>query len=234
MFIKAIIQAVATYGGKLFGISATQFKPIQQVVDAATQTLAKCGKSAAMVRLRQELSLTDLNIKTAVARTRAFGKWASLRTWISDLIKCPYKHRCDTWVSGCTGWTKKYNGNINKIKNTIETLNNRQKKNDKSQISKWITGTEAGTSCNWMGLELAVKLEKKSYIISTPNAKSTSTPVIVDEIENIFLPYSAIVDFNAFKNKKTSLFHTLGTKLFFKRGIKEFKIFEFMDIKDKR
>ncbi|PVU85991.1 hypothetical protein BB561_006844 [Smittium simulii] len=43
-------------------------------------------------QLRQELSLTDLNIKTAVARTRAFGKWASLRTWISDLIKCPYKH----------------------------------------------------------------------------------------------------------------------------------------------
>ncbi|PVU97935.1 hypothetical protein BB561_000195 [Smittium simulii] len=67
-------------------MSATRCKPIQQVVDASTQTLAKCGKSAAMVRLRQELSLTDLNIKTAVARTRAFGKWANLRTWISDLI----------------------------------------------------------------------------------------------------------------------------------------------------
>ncbi|PVU88442.1 hypothetical protein BB561_005859, partial [Smittium simulii] len=97
MVIKAIIQAVATYGGELFGMSATRCKPIQQVVDAATRTLAKCGKSAAMVRLRQELSLTGLNIKTAVARTRAFGKWTSLRTWISDLIKCPYKHRCDTW-----------------------------------------------------------------------------------------------------------------------------------------
>ncbi|PVU93101.1 hypothetical protein BB561_003469 [Smittium simulii] len=124
---------------------------------------AKCGKSAAMVRLRQELSLTDLNIKTAVARTRAFGKWASLRTWISDLIKCPYKHRCDTWVSGCARWIKKYNGNISKIKNTIETLNNRQKKNDKSQISKWIADTEAGTSCNWMGLEL-VYPELKTHI----------------------------------------------------------------------
>ncbi|PVU97120.1 hypothetical protein BB561_000760 [Smittium simulii] len=43
-----------------------------------------------------ELSLTGLNIKTAVARTRAFGKWASLRTWISDLIKTPYKHRLYT------------------------------------------------------------------------------------------------------------------------------------------
>ncbi|PVU88780.1 hypothetical protein BB561_005699 [Smittium simulii] len=107
MVIKAIIQAVATY--------------------------AKCGKSAAMVRLRQELSLTDLNIKTAVARTRAFGKWAGLKTWISVLIKCPYKHKCDTWVSVCTRWIKKYNGNINKIKKSIETLNNRQKKNNKSK-----------------------------------------------------------------------------------------------------
>ncbi|PVU92339.1 hypothetical protein BB561_003888 [Smittium simulii] len=43
----------------------------------------------------------------------------------------------------CTKWIKKYNGNIKKIKNTIETLNNRQKKNDKSQISKWIADTEA-------------------------------------------------------------------------------------------
>ncbi|PVU97611.1 hypothetical protein BB561_000458 [Smittium simulii] len=94
-----------------------------------------------MVRLRQELSLTGLNIKTA----------------------CPYKNRCDIWVSGCTRWAKKYNGNINKIKNTIKTLNNRIQKNDKSQISKWIAATEAGTSCNWVGLEL-VYPELKTHI----------------------------------------------------------------------
>ncbi|PVU86857.1 hypothetical protein BB561_006521, partial [Smittium simulii] len=78
-----ISTKLSYYGGELFGMSATRCKPIHQVVDAATRTLAKCGKLAAMVRLRQELSMTDLNIKTAVARTRAFGKWASLRTWIS-------------------------------------------------------------------------------------------------------------------------------------------------------
>ncbi|PVU88525.1 hypothetical protein BB561_005802, partial [Smittium simulii] len=36
-------------------------------------------------------------------------------------------------------------------------------KNDKSQISKWIADTEAGTSCNWMGLEL-VYPELKTHI----------------------------------------------------------------------
>ncbi|PVU91073.1 hypothetical protein BB561_004570, partial [Smittium simulii] len=74
--------------------------------DATTRTLAKCGKSAAMVRLRQELSLTDLNIKAAVTKTRTFMKWADLRTWISDLIKCPYKNICDTWhmLLECSRW----------------------------------------------------------------------------------------------------------------------------------
>ncbi|PVU86355.1 hypothetical protein BB561_006728 [Smittium simulii] len=106
MVIKAIIQVVATYGGRFFGISATRCKPLQQVVDATTRTLAKCGKSAAMVRLRQELSLTDLNIKAAVTKTRTFMKWADLRTWISDLIKCPYKNICDTWhmLLECSRW----------------------------------------------------------------------------------------------------------------------------------
>ncbi|PVU97824.1 hypothetical protein BB561_000233 [Smittium simulii] len=80
MVIKASIQAVATYGGKLFGMSGTRCRPIQQVVDVATQTFAKCGKSAAMVRPRQELSLTDLNIKTALARTRALGKLSQVAT----------------------------------------------------------------------------------------------------------------------------------------------------------
>ncbi|PVU93840.1 hypothetical protein BB561_002997 [Smittium simulii] len=78
--IKVVIQVVITYGGKLFGMLATQYKPIQQVVDAATRRLAKCEKSAAMVKFRQELSLTGLNIKTTVVRNSAFEKWLSLRT----------------------------------------------------------------------------------------------------------------------------------------------------------
>ncbi|PVU92977.1 hypothetical protein BB561_003526 [Smittium simulii] len=144
-------------------LSSSLFTRIQINTWNITQTLAKCGKSAAIFRLRQELSLTDLNIKTAVARTRAFGKWANLRAWISDLIKCPYKNQCNTWVSGCARWIKKYNGNIKKINNTIETLNNRVRKNDKLQISKCIAATEAGISCNWMGLEL-VYPELKTHI----------------------------------------------------------------------
>ncbi|PVU95592.1 hypothetical protein BB561_001712 [Smittium simulii] len=61
----------------------TKFKMIviKSIIQATVPTYsAKCGKSAAMVRLRQELSLTDLNRKTALARTRAFSKWINSHT----------------------------------------------------------------------------------------------------------------------------------------------------------
>ncbi|PVU85226.1 hypothetical protein BB561_006973, partial [Smittium simulii] len=52
---------------------------------------------------------------------------------------------------------------ITKNTNKFEKFEHGQKKNDKSQISKWIADTEAGTSCNWMGLEL-VYPELKTHI----------------------------------------------------------------------
>ncbi|PVU85213.1 hypothetical protein BB561_006976 [Smittium simulii] len=73
--IKAIIQALATYGGKFFGMSETRCKPLQQVVDAATQTLANVAKSAAMVRLKQELmSGTETERGKQGKTTRRYAK----------------------------------------------------------------------------------------------------------------------------------------------------------------
>ncbi|PVU88617.1 hypothetical protein BB561_005755 [Smittium simulii] len=49
-----------------------------------------------------------------------------------------------------------------------------------------------------------IRLEEGAQTISIPSAKNFSTPVIVDEINKIFSPYGANIDFSAFKNKKTS------------------------------
>ncbi|PVU94725.1 hypothetical protein BB561_002316 [Smittium simulii] len=80
----------ATYGGKLFGILATRCKPIQQVVDVATRTLKNVENQQQWPD--SPLTLPDMNRKTAIKRTRAFSKCINSRTWISDLIKSPYKH----------------------------------------------------------------------------------------------------------------------------------------------
>ncbi|PVU92460.1 hypothetical protein BB561_003827, partial [Smittium simulii] len=54
---------------------ATKFKVmVIEAIIKAVATYTKCGKSAAMTRIRQELSLTGLNIKTSVARTLEFKK----------------------------------------------------------------------------------------------------------------------------------------------------------------
>ncbi|PVU90084.1 hypothetical protein BB561_005023, partial [Smittium simulii] len=79
-----------------------------------------------------------------------------------------------------------------------------------------------------------IKLEEGAQIISISSAKNLSTPVVVDEINKIFSPYGTIIDFSAFKNKNTSLFHTYGIKFLFKKNTEEFKIPEFIDIDDEK
>ncbi|PVU96893.1 hypothetical protein BB561_000890 [Smittium simulii] len=132
MVIKAIIQAVTTYGDEFFGIPTKICKRFQKVVDSATRVLEKCRKYTEMYRLRQELVWLTL-IKYPFSKSSCFWIMGQLKTWISNLIKCP------TNIDVIYGYLDAQNG---------------QKKNNKSQKSKWIAATEAGTSCNWMGLEL--------------------------------------------------------------------------------
>ncbi|PVU86185.1 hypothetical protein BB561_006789, partial [Smittium simulii] len=79
-----------------------------------------------------------------------------------------------------------------------------------------------------------IKLEEGAQIISISSAKNLSTPVVVDEINKIFSLYGTIIDFSAFKNKITSLFHTYGIKFLFNKNTEEFKIPEFIDIENKK
>ncbi|PVU97960.1 hypothetical protein BB561_000184 [Smittium simulii] len=59
----------------------------------------KIQNNSGKYKNKLDIKESSNNSKDNNTRTRAFRKWAGLRTWISDLIKCPYKHRCDTWIS---------------------------------------------------------------------------------------------------------------------------------------
>ncbi|PVU95766.1 hypothetical protein BB561_001609 [Smittium simulii] len=71
-----------------------------------------------------------------------------------------------------------------------------------------------------------IKLEEGAQIISISSNKNLSTPT--------YSPYGTIIDFSAFKNKITSLFHTYGIKFLFKKNTEEFKIPEFIDIENEK
>ncbi|OMJ08466.1 hypothetical protein AYI69_g11049, partial [Smittium culicis] len=88
---------IGCYGGETFGMSEARCKPIQSEIDKAIRIVANVGKSAAMERIRDELGITSVFMRTSTARERAYHKWPTSKTWIADLIKAPIKARMATW-----------------------------------------------------------------------------------------------------------------------------------------
>ncbi|OMJ23940.1 RNA-directed DNA polymerase from mobile element jockey, partial [Smittium culicis] len=152
--IRTVLIPILCYGGEIFGMSATRSGTLQKVADDATRLVAGVGKSTALQRLRNELKIDDINTRVSVARERGHTKWASSKTWISELIKQPFKNRLDTWVSGTVRWKRRFlKGAENKT--TAQALRARKIRNDHSKITEWVTRNNLGLTSNWMGLELA-------------------------------------------------------------------------------
>ncbi|OMJ10443.1 hypothetical protein AYI69_g10239, partial [Smittium culicis] len=96
-FINSILMPIGCYGGETFGMSEARCKPIQSEIDKAIRMVANVGKSAAMERIRDELGITSVFMRTSTSRERAYHKWPTSKTWIADLVKAPMKARMATW-----------------------------------------------------------------------------------------------------------------------------------------
>ncbi|PVV03369.1 hypothetical protein BB560_002153 [Smittium megazygosporum] len=83
-------------------------KPIQRVADNALRIIANVEKPATMHRIRQEMGVTSINTRGYDLRERAYFKYPTLRTWISDLVKQSIKNQTSTWVTGTARWIKRY------------------------------------------------------------------------------------------------------------------------------
>ncbi|OMJ24705.1 RNA-directed DNA polymerase from mobile element jockey, partial [Smittium culicis] len=105
--IRTVLIPILCYGGEIFGMSALRCGTLQKVADDAVRLVAGVGRSTALQRLRNELKIEDIFTRVSVARDRGHSKWASSKTWISDLIHEPLKNRLDTWVSGTVRWKKR-------------------------------------------------------------------------------------------------------------------------------
>ncbi|OMJ17847.1 RNA-directed DNA polymerase from mobile element jockey [Smittium culicis] len=99
-FVNSVLMLIGCYGGETFGMSEARCKPIQSEIDKAIQMVTNVGKSAAMERIRDELGITSVFMRTSTARERAYHKWPTSKTWIADLIKAPMKARMTTWSTG--------------------------------------------------------------------------------------------------------------------------------------
>ncbi|OMJ27286.1 hypothetical protein AYI69_g3279, partial [Smittium culicis] len=74
-FINSVLMPIGCYGGETFGMSEARCKPIQSEIDKAIRMVANVGKSAAMERIRDELGISSVFMRTSTARERAFHKW---------------------------------------------------------------------------------------------------------------------------------------------------------------
>ncbi|OMJ09265.1 RNA-directed DNA polymerase from mobile element jockey, partial [Smittium culicis] len=107
-FINSALLPIGCYGGETFRMSEARCHPIQTVIDQATRLVAKVGKSAAMERIREELGITSVFLRTSIARERAIIKWPASKTWIAEIINKPIKAQKSTWVTGSSRWIKRY------------------------------------------------------------------------------------------------------------------------------
>ncbi|OMJ11382.1 RNA-directed DNA polymerase from mobile element jockey [Smittium culicis] len=107
-FINSVLIPIGCYGGEKFGMSEARCKPIQMEIDKAIRIVANVGKSAAMQRIRDELGISSVFMRTSTARERTYHKWPTSKTWIADLIKALIKAQMATWVTGSARWIKKF------------------------------------------------------------------------------------------------------------------------------
>ncbi|OMJ29131.1 RNA-directed DNA polymerase from mobile element jockey [Smittium culicis] len=99
-FINSVLMPIGFYDGETFGMSEARCKPIQSEIDKAIRMFANLGKSAAMERIRDELGITSVFMRTSTTRERAYHKWPTSKTWIADFIKAPMKAMMATWSTG--------------------------------------------------------------------------------------------------------------------------------------
>ncbi|OLY78824.1 hypothetical protein AYI68_g7117, partial [Smittium mucronatum] len=106
-----------------------------------------------MERVRTDLGIKSVFLKTSTARERAYHKWPNLKTWIADLIKSPIKARMATWVTGSARWIKKICVQNSKGETTI-TIVDRKNKNNRSKIHQWTVDRKISGKGSWINIQL--------------------------------------------------------------------------------
>ncbi|OLY81622.1 hypothetical protein AYI68_g4268 [Smittium mucronatum] len=73
-FINSVLMPICCYGGETFGMGEARTNSIQSAIDKSIRIVAKVGRNAAMDRIREELGIQLVLIRTSTARERAYHK----------------------------------------------------------------------------------------------------------------------------------------------------------------
>ena len=84
--VTAVIAPIALYGCEVWGMSMVRCRPAGNIIDQAIRILTGYGSNFARRRVYEELNILPAYVKSGKARTRAWLKWGSCKTLISQLI----------------------------------------------------------------------------------------------------------------------------------------------------
>lgn len=144
LLYRVKLLPVLTYGAEIWGMNSAVAKPLQRIADSALRLIVRGSKSTSLGRLREELGVAGIDSEAAVKRCRALGKFPSLRTWISVLMKQVPRSRKSSWVTGGERWLKTFAegdmaGGPSAKRRLMEVFTMRASKKDRTKATAWAT-----------------------------------------------------------------------------------------------
>jgi len=109
--LKSIVLPTSCYGGELWGLNRKITAPMQRVVSLCCRWILNIRGPASMISKRllsKELDIDPECVPIAVRRTRAYIKYANLKTWIAELVTNPARTKKKSWVTQTEFWLNRY------------------------------------------------------------------------------------------------------------------------------
>jgi hypothetical protein len=109
LVVKVVLVPCLVYGSEWFGMNKKNVAVLQRVLNRAIRLCVGASMTASWVPiepLMSELGIEPIHVTASKRRARAFLKYRSMNSWISQMINNPARQRKRTWVSLTKAWMK--------------------------------------------------------------------------------------------------------------------------------
>lgn len=108
--IKAIVHPRLMFGAEVYGMNKRITRAMQKYLNQICKMAIGVRGSSPIsnVALWRELDMPPVCASAAARRARAIQKSYQLSTFITRVVRTPFKNQCKTWLTGGIWWMKRY------------------------------------------------------------------------------------------------------------------------------
>jgi hypothetical protein len=106
MVAKAFLVPVVMYGAELWGGRRAVVRPLELLLNRMWSMVLGVPRTSSLFCARHAVRAQSARAMSLVASARAMAKWRSLRSWVSEFVRAPYRRRIaePDWV-----WSRSVN-----------------------------------------------------------------------------------------------------------------------------